>query len=68
MMPGPKHPEISVQLTGRDGNAFFILGRIRDAMRRGGVPDTEIEQFTEEATGSDYDNLLATCMKWVDVR
>ncbi len=36
-------------------------------MRRAGVPPTEIEAFRVEAMSGDYDNLLATAMKWVDV-
>ena len=70
----PKYPDIHVQLTGRDGNAFNILGSMREAMRRAKdddgkpvVPAADIEKFTNEATNSDYDHLLATCMKWCDV-
>lgn len=32
----PKHPEITVKLTGEDGNAFNILGICLRAMRRVG--------------------------------
>lgn len=63
----PKHPDITVQLSGEDGNAFFILGRVRKAMRRAGLGKDEIEQFTAEAQSGDYDNLLATCCRWVEV-
>ncbi len=41
-----KHPEVKVQLTGRDGNAFAILEAVRKAMRRGGISGDEIDQFT----------------------
>ena len=40
----PKHPEITMKLTGEDGNAFQA-----------------------EATLSNYDHLLATCMEWFEV-
>jgi|SRR5215204_6476323 len=63
-----KHPEIIVQLTGEDGNAFAILGRVRQAMRRGKVSEKEIQAFQDEATSGDYNNVLATCMRWVTVR
>lgn len=62
-----RHPEITVQLIGQDGNAFFILGRVQQAMRRAGVPKAEIAEFMAEATAGDYDHLLDTVMKWVDV-
>jgi hypothetical protein len=61
----PKYPGIEVQLTGRDGNAFGILGNVSKAMRRGGIPSEEVKAFQEEATSGDYDHLLATCCRWV---
>ena len=60
-----KHPNIVVKLVGEDGNAFAILGRIEKAMRRAGVSQEERKAFQAEATAGDYDDLLATCMKWV---
>ena len=62
----PKYPDITVTLTGEDGNAMFILGRVRKAMKQHDVPKTEIDQFTQEATSGDYEHLLITVMKWVD--
>ena len=64
---GPRHPEITVKLVSTDGNAFSVLGVVRRAMKQAGLPKEEIDQFTEQATSGDYNNLLATCMKWVDV-
>lgn len=60
-----RHPEIEVDLSDGDGNAFFIISRVRRALRRGGVAPDEIAQFTKEAKSGDYDNVLRTCMKWV---
>ena len=54
---------IHLKLTGEDGNAFFILGRARQALRRARRSDLW-EQFNNEATSGDYTNLLATCMKY----
>ena len=62
-----KYPDVEVQLSGEDGNAFAILGRVRSALRRAGVDKTEIEAFTTEATSGDYNHVLQTCMSWVDV-
>lgn len=62
-----KYPNIKVQLVGTDGNAFSILGNVKRELRRGGVSAEEQESFMEEAMSGDYDHLLATCMKWVDV-
>lgn len=62
-----KHPEIEIELTGSDGNAFSVLGHVRSSMRRAGINSSEIQAFTTEATSGDYDHLLQTVMKWVSV-
>jgi hypothetical protein len=62
----PRHPEVQVQLTGQDGNAFAILGRTAAALRAAGVPAEEVDSFFAEATSGDYDHLLQTTMAWVD--
>lgn len=61
----PKYPDIHVQLVGMDGNAFAIMGAVSAALRRAGVPSEEIEQYHQESMSGDYDNLLATAMRWV---
>lgn len=61
-----KHPEVTVKDFGRDGNAFAIMGQVTSAMRRAKVAKEEIDAFRTEAMNGDYDNLLATCMKWVN--
>lgn len=62
-----KYPDVTVQLTGRDGNAFGILGAVARALRQSGHAG-QVQQFMAEATAGDYDKLLRVCMKWVDVR
>ena len=64
----PKYPNVVVQLSGQDGNAYAILGAVRKQMRRAQIPDSEIRAFSEEATSGDYDHVLQTAMAWVDVR
>ena len=63
----PKYPEITVQQTGEDGNAFNILGICLQAMRRAGLSQEERDAFQAEATSGNYDHLLATCMEWFNV-
>ena len=55
-----------VELTGHDGNAFAILGRVRRAILRSNHPELA-EQFMQGATSGDYDLLLATCFIYVTV-
>lgn len=61
----PRYPDIHVQLSGEDGNAFFIIGRVRKALREAGVSSAECDEFSNEAMSADYDNVLLTCMRWV---
>lgn len=64
----PRYPDITVKLSsGTDGNAMMIIGKMRNALRRGGVDDAKIAEFTAEAMDGDYDNVLVTCMRWVNV-
>lgn len=63
----PRYPHIHVKLVAEDGNAFFIIGKVRKALRRGGVDEEVVEAFTEEATAGNYDNVLGTAMKYVQV-
>lgn len=63
-MPEPRYPDVHVQLSGEDGNAFFIIGRVRKALRSAGVDSAECDEFSNEAMSGDYDNVLQTCMRW----
>lgn len=64
-----RYPDITVQLTGEDGNAFAIIGRVKAALKKNNVPPEAIKEFFADATSSDgYDDLLVKCMRWVNVR
>lgn len=64
----PKYPDITVALTGQDGNAFAVLGRCREAAQKAGLSDDEIAAFMAEAMAGDYDHLLQTAMRWFEIR
>ncbi|MDD3183650.1 MAG: hypothetical protein PHD48_12740 [Alphaproteobacteria bacterium] len=64
--PSCRYPEVRVYLSGRDGNAFSILGRCQRAARKAYLPDNAIKDFISEAKNGDYNHLLATCMRWFD--
>ena len=62
-----KHPDISVQLTGQDGNVFNLMGVVIRALRSHGFGD-EVDDFISEVTSSkSYHEALAVMMQWVDV-
>lgn len=62
----PKYPDVQVQLTGRNGNAFAVLGTVMRALTDAGYADAA-DDFREEATSGDYDHLLQTAMAYVEV-
>lgn len=62
-----RYPDINVKLVGQDGNAFVLLGLVKQALRRNRVPTEDQDLFIKEATSGDYDHLLRVCMSWVNV-
>ena len=66
-MAEPKYPNVEVQLSGEDSNAFMIIARTRKALRRAGVSEQEILEFSAEAESGDYDNVINTIGRWVEV-
>ena len=64
--PSCRYPEVQVRLSGRDGNAFAILGHCQRAARKAYLPEDEIKAFVGEAKSGDYNHLLTTCMRWFD--
>ena len=60
--------DIDVQLTGTDGNAFAILGKVSNASLVAGGTNDDLRDFQGQAMAKDYDHLLRTCMEWVNVQ
>lgn len=64
----PKHPQVKVRLSGRDGNAMNLIALCRVAARKAGLPDAEIEAFQSKAMSGDYSHLLRVCAEYFDCR
>ena len=62
-----KQTGIKVKLIGTDRNAFAILAKVKDALRRGGQSREFIDAFMKEAMSGDYDHLLCTVTDVVEV-
>ena len=58
---------MKVRLIGEDGNAFAILGRVCDALRRAGYGNDFIRAYKDEATSGDYNHLLNTTAATVEI-
>lgn len=65
LVPGTQITCPSVEL--HEGNAFFIIGQVRKALRRAGCPESVVDAFVTEAKSGDYDAVLQTAMKYADV-
>ena len=57
---------VVVKLTGRNGNAFAILGKVSKALKQAGHPDLA-KQYLNEAMAGDYNHLLQVTMSYVEV-
>lgn len=60
--------QVTAQLTGQDGNAWAIMATVKNALKSIGVSKDEIDEYIEESMSGDYNHLLQTAMKWVEVR
>ena len=65
-MSTPKF-NVTVQLTGQDGNAWNLMGLVIRGMKKAGATAADVKQFQDEAMSGDYDNLLRVCAQYVDV-
>ena len=61
-------PRSRVHLVGHDGNAFAIIARVSEALRKEGASAETISQYRRESMSGDYDKVLATAMKYCEVR
>lgn len=63
-----RYPDITVQLSGKDGNIFMLMGICTAALRRAGISKDEIDQLRSEVMDSeDYGAALRVLMSWVNV-
>jgi hypothetical protein len=67
MSTEPRYPNVEAQLTGNNGSASAIMGAVCLALRRAGVPQTDIDVYVAESMSGDYEDLLRIAMKWVAV-
>ena len=58
----------TVKLVGEDGNAFAIIGRVSAALQEAGYKKEYIEEYQKESVSGDYNNLIMTATKYVNVK
>jgi hypothetical protein len=59
-----KHPEIVVRLAG-PANDFAIVDHVTKALRKAGIPNSEIDKFCDEVLASEESKLRQICGQWV---
>lgn len=58
-------PEL--EIIGRDGNAFAILGAAKTTARKAGWPKEKVDQMMKEAMSGDYGHLLTVMTEYFEV-
>jgi len=56
----------TVQLSGTDENTFSIIAKVKGAISKSDRPDL-VTHFVADAMSGDYDHVLQTCMRYVEV-
>lgn len=68
MSAAVKFPDVEVQMSGEDGNAFAIIGRVSQALKRAGHVEGA-KEFRAAAFGADsYDAILQLVLRTVETR
>ena len=53
-------------LIGINGNAYSIMGYVRDAMDDANMTNDDIDAYVKDATSSDYNHLVAVSCEMID--
>jgi hypothetical protein len=64
---GPRYPEVKARSVGTYGGFYRTVAVVQAAMRQAGIPPQELSKFCAEPRTRREDNLLRTCLRWVDV-
>jgi hypothetical protein len=57
----------TVKLICQGGNAFAIMGNVKQALKSAGADKEYIDEYLKEATSGDYNHLLTVSMKYVNI-
>ena len=53
-------------LVGVNGNAFSIMGYVRESLRKAGLKD-KIKEYTQKATAKDYHHLIVVSLEYIEL-
>jgi hypothetical protein len=62
----PLKPTSASRLVGIDGNAFSVMYKTEDLLRKAGASPEYIDAYAKEAMSGDYNHLLQTSIAYLD--
>lgn len=62
-----KEANISLPLTGTNGNAFSVLAKCKRSAEKFGCSKEAVDELMTEMKSGDYNHLLATATRYFDV-
>lgn len=63
-----KYPDVTVQLTGVNGNVFNVISKVSNALREYADDATALSFIDEAFTCESYDDVLRLAMATVNVK
>lgn len=67
-MRGPEKQPIIRNICNPDGTIYGIIEKVRRVLRAAGADQEYLNQYVQESMAGDYDNLLPTAMKYVEIQ
>lgn len=62
-----KYPDITIILFDEWENSFLIMGKVIQEMKNAKFSQDQFDEYLEDATSGDYDNMLAITKSYVNV-
>lgn len=63
-----KYPtDLVIDISGPDGNVFYLIGLCRHLQKQLGLSEEEIKQFNADTDGVDYSTRLKVIQEWFGI-
>jgi NAD(P)H-flavin reductase len=60
-------PTVTIDISGPDGNAYYIMGVIQTLLKENGTNEAEIKSVLKDMMSSNYGHLLSVAKKYVNI-
>jgi hypothetical protein len=58
---------VTIDISGPDGNAYYIMGVIQTLLKEKGTNEAEIKSVLKDMMSSNYEHLLSVAKKYVNI-